>query len=260
MTSQLALQNNRLAWVIPWLLTIFVLATPVSNYVTNSAYAWNPNEPQNRTTENTFSPLNNVDFVDAVESDLLEIPVNHTVTEANLSLSSFWNPISYDNTAFGSNESALWNGTLSNVIINQQSQHITIEQEKTANIIDDFETAVAVPSGGWLTNGPDGDVWTIVANNTSIVSNSNMTLPNSGFGNSSFLSTTGRGDLTENQRACITSPVIDVPRVINNYSLSFNHWLALDVSDNISLRYLNEYNIWTDLPFPGSVVPNPGLQ
>jgi len=256
LTSQLALQNNRLAWVIPWLLTLFVLATPVSNYVTNSAYAWNPNEPQNRTTENTFSPLNNVDFVDAVESDLLEIPVNHTVTEANLSLSSFWNPISYDNTTFGSNESASWNGTLSNVIINQQSQHITIEQEKTANIIDDFETAVAVPSGGWLTNGPDGDIWTIVANNTSIVSNSNMILPNSGFGNSSFLSTTGRGDLTENQRACITSPVIDVPRVINNYSLSFNHWLALDVSDNISLRYLNEYDIWTDLPFPSSVAPN----
>ena len=93
----------------------------------------------------------------------------------------------------------------------------------------------------------------LLDNNTTITSSSNMDLPSNGIGNSSFLATTGLGDLGTAIDACIRSPVIDIPRVINNYSLSFKHWLALDATDTIGLYFLNEHQTWVELPFSNNL-------
>ena len=83
-----------------------------------------------------------------------------------------------------------------------------------------------------------------------------MNLPISGFENTSFLSTTGKGDLQADVDACISSPIIDLPRVINNYSLTFKHWLALDTTDTISLKFLDDNHIWYNLPFASMILNN----
>ena len=74
-------------------------------------------------------------------------------------------------------------------------QNLILQKINTANTVNDFEVASPVPSDGWLTNGISGAVWTIVQNNTTLFSNSNMNLPVSGYQNTSFLSTTGNGDI-----------------------------------------------------------------
>ena len=50
---------------------------------------------------------------------MLQVPANHTITEANLSLSSLWNPVTYQNSTFGSNQSFMWNGDLSDTEFRQ---------------------------------------------------------------------------------------------------------------------------------------------
>ena len=81
-----------------------------------------------------------------------------------------------------------------------------------------------------------------------LFSNSNMNLPITGFQNTSFLSTPVT-EIWGRIVACLLSPIIDIPRVINNYTLSFQQWLALDISDTVSVRYLDSNNLWQNLPF-----------
>ena len=84
-----------------------------------------------------------------------------------------------------------------------------------------------------------------------------MNLPISGYQNTSFLSTTGNGDINSNVETCISSPIIDIPKVINNYSLQFQHWLALDATDTVSVRYLDSNNLWQNLPFSSMIASAP---
>ncbi|MEC7589910.1 MAG: hypothetical protein VX483_05120, partial [Candidatus Thermoplasmatota archaeon] len=60
-----------------------------------------------------------------------------------------------------------------------------------------------MPTGGWLPSGRDGDVWTIAGFGAPLTSNSGMLLPDDGFQNTSFLATTGNGDLGAGIDACI---------------------------------------------------------
>ena len=256
MASQLASQNRRVGGIISFLLVALMIGTPLANFVSGNSQAWTPNEENSWDSEVSFSPNGNLTYVNETNGDMFQVPANHTITAANLSLSSFWNPVSYQNSTFGSNQSLQWNGSLIDTEIKSNNQHLTLEKVNTANNVDDFEIVSTVPSGGWLTNGIDGEVWTIVQNNTTLTSSSNMNLPISGFENTSFLSTTGKGDLQADVDACIRSPIIDLPRVINNYSLTFKHWLALDTTDTISLKFLDDNHIWTDLPFSSTITTN----
>ena len=239
------------------ILVILMLGTSASNLLVGDSQALVPNAENNYQSETVFTPEQNLTYVEYTDTGILQVPRNQTITDANLSLSSMWNPVTYQNSTFGKNQTFMWNGDLSDIEISAKTQNLILERVNTANTINDFEVASNVPSDGWLANGLNGDVWTIVQNNSNLISNSNMNLPNSGYQNSSFLSTTGNGDIYSNVETCINSPILDIPRVINNYSLSFQHWLALDSSDTVSVNFLDASDEWVNLPFSSMIFSNP---
>ena len=234
-----------------------MIGTTASNFFIDGSQALVPDQENNYQYEATFEPEENLTYVEYTDSGILQVPRNHTITNANLSLSSVWNPVAYQNSTFGKNQSHMWNGSLTNTAISLNDQNLALQKINTANSINDFEAASPVPSNGWLTNGISGAAWTIVQNNTTLFSNSNMNLPISGYQNTSFLSTTGNGDIDSNVETCISSPKIDIPKVINNYSLQFQHWLALDATDTVSVRYLDSNNLWQNLPFSSMIASAP---
>ena len=248
MTSRFASQNHRFSHLVASTLVILIIMTPVSNFVAADNGSWHPESAQDWSSMEEFVLAQNQTHLDIQDSDLIQIPANHTITEANLTVSSLWNPVNYQNTTFGYNQPSQWNGTLTN--LQENSAALTLEKLNVSNIAEDFETVSAIPTGGWLPSGPNGEVWTIAGIGAPLTSNSGMLLPDDGFQNTSFLATTGNGDLGAGIDACILSPIIDVPRVINNYTLTFQQWLALDISDSVELSYLNGNQVWTSLPLP----------
>ena len=257
MASQVHRQNRSVLAFIATILVVLMIGTTASNFVIDGSQALVPDQENNYEYEVTFEPEENLTYVEYTDSGILQVPRNHTITNANLSLSSVWNPVAYQNSTFGNNQSLSWGGSLSNTEVSPTNQNLILQRVHTANTVNDFEIASAVPSDGWLTSGPNGDVWNIVQNNTVLFSNSNMNLPISGYQNTSFLSTTGNGDLNSNVETCLSSPKIDIPKVINNYSLQFQHWLALDATDTVSVRYLDSNNLWQNLPFSSMIASAP---
>ena len=170
----------------------------MTNIVSGESETWYPNGEETWVSGSIFNPDANQTFIDTYNSDLLEIPTNHTITEANLSLASYWNQAPYQNSTFGANQLHQWNGSSVNLTVDNDTSLMTLDTITSYNIIEDFEVTSMVPSGGWLSLGHHGDRWTVIGNNTTITSSSNMDLPSNGIGNSSFLATTGLGDL-ENQ-------------------------------------------------------------
>ena len=253
MTSRFVHQNNWFNKLIPTLIMFVILIMPMTNIVSGQSDTWYPEEEETWISESTFSPDENQTFIDTYNNSLLEIPRNHTITEANLSISSFWNHAPYQNSTFGANELNQWNGSSVNLALDNDTSLLALATTTASNIIEDFEVTSPVPSGGWLSLGHHGDRWTIVNNNTTIITSSNMNLPNNGIANTSFLATTGLGDLGKEIDTCILSPQIEIPRVVNNYSLSFNHWLALDVTDTIGLYFLDEHQTWAELHFSNNL-------
>lgn len=256
MASRFGHQNHWPVRFIAAILVVVMITTPITNFVIAESQVWHPNAEQEWVGETTFAPNPNQTHTDTQNSNLLEIPANHTITEANLSLSSWWNSVPYQNVTFGSNETQGWNGTSVNLVADADAELLTLEKLNSSNIIEDFEVVSAVPAGGWLSSGQDSAVWVIVNGGVDIVSNSSMSIPTNGVENTSFLASTGTGDLVAGMEACIRSPIIDIPRVINNYSLSFKHWLALDSSDYVAVEFLNEQSVWTELPFASQLELN----
>ena len=255
--SQVHRQNRPGLAFIATILVVLMIGTLASNFVIDGSQALVPGQENNYQYEVTFDPEENLTYVEYTESGIFQVPRNHTITSANLSLASVWNPVAYQNSTFGNDQSLSWSGSLSNTEVSPKNQNLILQRVNTANSVNDFEIASAVPSDGWLTTGPNGDVWNIVQNNTVLSSNSNMNLPISGYQNTSFLSTTGNGDLNSNVETCLSSPRIDIPKVINNYSLQFQHWLALDSTDTVSLNYLDSNQAWQSLPFSSMITSAP---
>ena len=257
MASQFPRENPSCLFYVPTVLVLLILATSVSNLVIAQSQALMTEPENNFQSEVTFEPDENLTFVEKIDTGILQVPRNHTITEADLSLSSIWNSVPYQNSTFGQDQTFLWNGSVTNVEQSSTTQNLILERVNTANTVNNFEVSSPVPSDGWLGSGPSGDVWTIVQNNSTLVSASNMNLPNSGYDNTSFLSTTGNGDINSNIEACISSPLIDVPKIINNYSLSFLHWMALESSDEVTINFLDASNMWSNLPFSSTITSNP---
>ena len=251
MASRFPSQNRRFRYSITSVLILLIIATPLTNIVAADSGSWSSEPVRVWSETEGFVITENQSYLDVQAGELLQVPENHTITAANLTVSSLWNPISYQNTTFGYNQASQWHGSLTN--LEENSAALTLEKLNVSNIAEDFEQVSAVPDGGWLPSGRDGEIWTIAGIGGSIVSNSSMALPDVGFQNSSFLATTGIGDLGPGIDTCIHSPVIDVPRVINNYTISFQHWTALDISDSVDLSYLDANQAWISLPFANNI-------
>ena len=98
MTSRFASQNHRFSHLVASTLVILIIMTPVSNFVAADNGSWHPESAQDWSSMEEFVLAQNQTYLDIQDSDLIQIPANHTITEANLTVSSLWNPVNYQNT------------------------------------------------------------------------------------------------------------------------------------------------------------------
>ena len=250
MTSVLVLKNSSIPHLRVIILTLMMVLAPLTSSLNASASAWDSGPENNWSRDITHDLTDNMSYVNTTSYDVFQVPSNHTITQASLGLSGYWNEVNYSNTSFGTGTEYQWNGTNHQTESDENTGNLRLLKNNVSDQINDFETVSKVPSNGWLANGKDSSIWTIIQNNSNLNSQSNMQLPNSGYQNTSFLGTFGSGDISSNTQTCIRSPIINVPRIISNYSITFQHWTAIDSSDSVWVEYLSENNEWISLPIP----------
>ena len=248
MTGGEVLKKSSIQHMRVIILTLMMVLAPLTSNLSNSVSAWDSGQENNWSREVTLDLADNMTYVNTTSYDVFQVPSNHTITQANLGLSNYWNEVNFSSTSFGTSTQNEWNGTDYHTEPDENTGNLRLLKTNASNQINDFETVSSVPSNGWLANGMNSSIWRIIENNSNLNSQSNMQLPNSGHQNSSFLGTFGKGDLSSNTQTCIRSPIINVPRIILNYSITFQHWLAIDSSDSVWVEYLSHNNVWTSLP------------
>jgi len=112
--SQFPREKSSCLFYVPTVLVLLILATSVSNLVIAQSQALMTEPENNYQSEVTFEPDENLTFVEKIDTGILQVPRNHTITEANLSLSSIWNSVPYQNSTFGQDQTFVWNGSVTN--------------------------------------------------------------------------------------------------------------------------------------------------
>ena len=225
-----------------------MVIAPLTTNLGGSVSAWDSGLENNWSREVTLDLGDNMTYVNTTSYDVFQVPSNHTITQADLGLSNYWNAANFSNTSYGFGTQNDWSGMNYDTETDEGTGSLRLLKTNVSNQINDFENISNVPSNGWLANGANSNIWTIIPNNSNLNSQSAMQLPSSGYQNTSFLGTFSEGDISSNTQTCIRSPIINVPRIIINYSITFHHWLALDSSDSVWVEYLSENNDWTPLP------------
>ena len=87
-------------------MVIGFLTIPLTNVVNADEASWSTNAPNISDIEVEFELADNMTQLNVTDRTMFEIPANHTVTAANLTLSSYWNPVVYQNTSFEGNHSS----------------------------------------------------------------------------------------------------------------------------------------------------------
>ncbi len=199
-------------------------------------------EPQLEITgEKIFHPGPNQTNINSTLPTLIQVPTNKTFLDGTIEVEPIWNTSSSNGTHFGIDTSNQWNGThiSSNGI--GHGGRLTLATNSSLGTITDFESTVT-SAPRWLGSGQDHEVWSI--QRPSIVpvnTNSGMLVPDNGSNSVGFLSTQAFGDIGPNMEGCLQSPVVDTPFLINNYTLTFEHWTALLADDAawIDIRHTN---------------------
>ena len=242
------------------LLVALLLTSTLINVQAQNTSSWQPEEPLEWNNKIDFFPESNQSFINTTESSMIQIPANHTFTSGQLEVSPIWQASNFTDVIIDSNNGDQWLGTHNDTVVSPTNNQLRLTRNTSFGQLTDFETTTVVPSGGWLGNGDNHQSWTILSpSNSSPITQSNMNLPTEGINGSGFLSTTGEGDLSSSQYSCLQSPQIDMPRVIDNFSLSFDHWLALDSSDAAWIEILDSNNSWAPLIISSGGMPQNGL-
>ena len=230
------------------LLVTILMTSTLINVPAQHSSSWDNEGPVQWNHNIDFSPQPNQTHINTTVSSMIEVPANHTFTSAQVDVSPIWQSANSDGTVFDASDSNLWNGTYQQTSQSSRDSKLRLERNSSIGEITDFETTTAVPSDGWHSNGKDSDTWKIVAPSpNTIISQSGMSLPDEGFNGSAFLSTSQNGDLNSSMHSCLRSPSLDMPRMINNFSVSFEHWLALDSTDAAWVELLDINGNWLAL-------------
>jgi len=225
-----------------------MLTSTLINVIAQQPSSWTPEESLQWNRDLEFDPESNLSYVNTTESSMIQLPANHTLVSGDLEISPIWQSTDSGTTIFDSNDGNMAGGAYVQTEKSSIDNNLRLMRNSSIIQITDFETTGVVPSDGWFGNGLNDEVWTIVPPSTNpIVSQSGMNLPSQGFDGSGFLSTSGIGDLDGYMHSCLRSPSFDMPRVINNYSVSFDQWLALDSSDTAWIEVLDMNGDWASL-------------
>ena len=230
------------------LLVTLLLTSTLINIQAQDSSLWQSEDPVYWNNEIDFFPDANQSFINTTESSMIQVPANHTFTSGQLEVAPIWQEYNSTDIIIDSSIGDQWSGTHNDTVVAAANNELRLKRNSSFSQLTDFETTTVVPSQGWLGSGINDQAWTIQSpSNNTPNTQSNMNLPIEGINGSGFLSTLGEGDLSSSQYSCIQSPQIDTPRIINNFSLSFDQWLALDSSDAVWIEIFDLNNSWTPL-------------
>ena len=242
------------------LLVILLMTSTLINVPAQHSSSWDSQEPIQWNNNIDFSPQANQSNINTTVSSMIEVPANHTLTSGQVDVSPIWQKANSDGTVFHMSDT-FWNGSYEQTTKSSRDGHLRLERNSSIGDITDFETTTVVPSEGWSSNGKDSDTWTIISPSpNAIISQSGMTLPDEGYNGSAFLSTSNGGDLNSSMHSCLRSPSLDMPRMIKNFSISFDHWLALDSTDAAWVELLDVNGNWMALTPINGVSQSSSLQ
>ena len=228
-------------------LVILILFSSLSLGISQANSAWQPNPPLEQNHSSQYDLPANFSYINVTDSNLLQVPNNHTFTQASMKISDFWNDKLIDSSQINFSANYTDQSLSSNYSIFNNGESLQLMADNASNFIEDFEIISSVPSDGWIPTGGNNSIWSIHENNVTINSQSMMNLPSKGYQDTGFLSTTGFGDLSPSTHSCLRSPKIMIPKTINNYTLTFYHWLALSNSDAVWIEYLDGNHSWSKI-------------
>ena len=241
------------------MVTILMTSTLINVPAQNSS-SWDLEDPIQWNSNIDFLPPSNQSYVNTTVSSMIEVPANHTLTSGLVDISPIWQEANSDGTVFDTSDT-FWNGSHQQTTQSSRDGYLRLERNSSIGEITDFETTTIVPSEGWYSNGKDSNTWTIISPSpNAIISQSGMSLPDEGYNGSAFLSTSDSGDLNSSMHSCIRSPSLDMPRMIHNFSISFDQWLALDSTDAAWVELLDMNGNWVALTPSNGVISSSSLQ
>ncbi|MFL2950134.1 MAG: hypothetical protein ACJZ40_07100 [Candidatus Poseidoniaceae archaeon] len=239
-------------------LVVLMIATGLSPMVTNAEMpSWSSEEQNHGTDLIEFFPAQNTTSVLSSIDDALVFDANRTLTGGRLTVEPLWSSSDANGTNYGVSSTNQWNGTHLNTNGIGHGGQLTLATEASLGTITDFESTVRTASG-WMGVGDDHEAWVIVQPHIDpLTTQSGMLLPINGSGTNappltastpSALSTRGEGDLLANMTGCIRSPSYETPNFINNYTLYFDHWLALNSDDAAWVEIKTSLGAWAPIP------------
>ena len=225
------------------LVLVFLMVSGTFSAANDSSFSSSllPEAEQDTTGDLFFHPAINQSSVNSSLSSTILVPSNQTFLSGTLDVEPLWNVSEGNGSQFGVSAAHQWNGThqLTNGI--GHGGKLTLATNSSLGSITDFESSVVV-APGWMGTGHHHEAWSI--QRPSIVpfsSPSGMLVPSNGSNSLGFLATQALGDLGPEMDGCLRSPAIETPVFINNYTLSFEHWTALNDDDAawIEIRHTN---------------------
>ena len=135
MTDGLMLKNSSIQHMRVIILTLMMVLAPLTSSFSNSVSAWDSGEENNWSREVTLDLADNMTYVNTTTYDVFQVPSNHTITQANLGLSNYWNEVNYSNTSFGTGTQNEWNGTSHNTEPDENTGNLRLLKTNSLNQI-----------------------------------------------------------------------------------------------------------------------------
>ncbi len=216
------------------------------------------NEPVKPATVQTFLPQGNATNVSLSQNNALSIPYNETFTGGNLSVSPEWLPYSDLSHSFGIESGNGWLGTHNGTQGIGRGGQLSLASQQSIASLTDFETLVET-AVGWRGTGLHHEVWGVTQPG-SWTTNSTHSLPSSAVDGQNVVGTVHPHDLQADMTGCLISPSFQIPGFVSNYTLSFDHWLALEDSDAAWMEWrTSTLNPWQTLAPVGGYTNTSGL-
>ena len=111
MTSGLVLKKSSMQHIRVIILTLMMVLAPLTTNLGGSVSAWDSGLENNWSREVTLDLADNMTYVNTTSYDVFQVPSNHTITQADLGLSNYWNAANFSNTSYGSGTLNEWIGS-----------------------------------------------------------------------------------------------------------------------------------------------------
>ena len=173
-----------------------------------------------------YTPQQNELGLNLTSTGVLSVPYNHTFSGGSLSVTPMWAEAPDTATRFGIDANTGWSGTHDDTQGIGHGGQLSLATESTLASLTDFETLIeTLPD--WEGQGPHHNAWNVLPLNGTAVQHQ----PSTATDGQRVLATQALGGLSANMSGCLASPEESVPAFVNQYNLTFDHWLSFKDDD-----------------------------